>query len=109
MAPRPRRMIANPVVAEALAVVVEELSLVESSCGTGTTPFDSFKAKLKTKGNESFQRIKRHAYFFIGWTLLVIGLDPEPGNLPLLVDHIHCRMRNAVNLLTLISRIAQPV
>jgi len=47
-------MIAKPVVADALAVVVEELSLVESSFGTGRTPFDSFKAKLKTKEMNHF-------------------------------------------------------
>jgi len=39
-------MIASPVVADALAVVVEELSLVESLFGTGRTPFD-FQGQLK--------------------------------------------------------------
>src|SRR5258706_14804164 len=102
-------MIANPVFADVLAVVVEELSLVGSLFGTGRTPFDFFKAKPKTTGNESFQRLKRSAYFFIGWTLLVIRFDPGPGNLPLLIDHVNFRMRNSFNLLSVISRIAKAV
>src|SRR5258708_10889508 len=96
-------MIANPVFADVLAVVVEELSLVGSLFGTRRTPFD-FQANLKT---ESFQRLKRSAYFFIGWTLLVFRLDPGPGSLPLLIDHVNGRMRGAVNLLSLVSRIAK--
>src|SRR2546425_4790933 len=98
-------MTAIPVFADVLAVVVEELSLVVSLFGTRRTPFD-FQGQLKT---ESFQRIKRSAYFFVGWTLLVIRFDPGPGNLPLLIDHVNCRMRDAVNLLCLVSRIAKAV
>jgi len=39
-------MIANPVFADVLAVVVEELSLVGSLFGTRRTPFD-FQGQLK--------------------------------------------------------------
>ncbi|HEY2971911.1 MAG TPA: hypothetical protein VGJ48_05320 [Pyrinomonadaceae bacterium] len=34
-------------------------------------------------GNRSLQRIKGSAYFFIRWTLLVIGLDLGPGDFSL--------------------------
>src|SRR5437016_2699208 len=75
----------------------------------GKDSFRFFKAKPRSTGNESFQRIKRRAYFFIRWAELVIGFDPGPGNFSLLVDHINRRMRNAVTLLTFIGGITQSV
>jgi len=59
--------------------------------------------------NGSFQRFKRSAYFFIGWTLFVIRFDPGPGDFSLRIDHVNCGMRNPVNLLTFIGGITQPV
>ena len=48
-------------------------------------------------------------YFFIGWTLFVIRFDPGPGNFSLLIDHVHGRMRNAINPLSFVGGVAQSV
>src|SRR5438132_1229912 len=47
-------MIANPVLADVLAVVVEELSLVGSLFGTRRTPFD-FQGQLKNRIISTYQ------------------------------------------------------
>jgi hypothetical protein len=54
-------------------------------------------------GNRSLQRIKCSAYFFVRWTLFVIGFDPGPCNFNLLIDHVHSGMRNAINFLSFVG------
>src|SRR5574341_1410878 len=60
-------------------------------------------------GDESLQRFKRRAYFFIRCTPLVIGFDLGPSYLALLIDYINRWMWDAVNLLTFVGGIAQAV
>ncbi len=55
------------------------------------------------------QRIQRGANLLIRWTLAVIGLNLGPGDSSSLVDDINRRMRNAIDPLAFVCRIAQSV
>ena len=57
----------------------------------------------------SLQRIKRSAYFFVRWTLFVIGFDLDPCDFSIFVDYVNRRMRNAINLLAFVSGITQTI
>jgi hypothetical protein len=64
---------------------------------------------LSRKPKRSLQRIKSRADLFIRGTLLVIGFDLGPDDLAILIDHVNRWMRDAVNFLPLVSRVAEPV
>jgi len=72
----------------------------------------TFKSQVEIdafSGNRSLQRIKRGAYLFIRWALLIIRLDLGPYDFARFVDYVNRRMRNAIDLLTFVSGITQTI